>query len=135
MALHPNVARATRAEEVRERGTFEPEDMAVLEDYLDENVVWHGRDNWPDTVGRDNVIGQMKGFKAATGGTLKLHMGDIYADAKHAVVICRLTAERNGKSMDVTEVNLFHFNDAGKVTEFWGIALDGGVAQDAFWSA
>ena len=134
MAEHPNVARVRRAEEVRDRGTFEPEDIAILEDYLDENVVWHGRGAWAqDIVGRDNVIEMMKGFKAATGGTLKLTIGDIYADERHAVVMCRLQAQRNGKTLDVMEVNLFHLNDQVRVTEFWGIPADGD-AIDSFWA-
>jgi hypothetical protein len=50
------------------------------------------------------------------------------------VVLSRLTGARDGRTLDVNEINLFHYNEAGKVTEFWGLALDGGAAQDAFWA-
>lgn len=138
MAPHPNAVRLRRAEDVRQAGTFKPEDIAVLEDFLHEDIVWHGFGDsvWAEGArGRDQVIGLFKMFKQFTGGTMRMSVKEVFADDVHGVVLVDITAERDGKSMLLREVNLFHFDEDGKATEFWGIPVMGDPAiMDEFWS-
>jgi quercetin dioxygenase-like cupin family protein len=103
-----------------------------------DDVVWHsgGKTEWnKDPEGFDAVIKRYKGFKAATGGTLKLEILEAFADDTHAISLVRLTAERPGhpdKHMDVKECLVFHLTPEGKAYEFWGIPHDA-EERDAFW--
>jgi quercetin dioxygenase-like cupin family protein len=135
---HPKLDRFQTAERARARATFSEEDLALLNNFFLPEVVWHsgGKTEWnvsPD--GFDQVIKRYKGFKAATGGTLKLEIREAFADDTHAVSLVRLTADRPGhpdKHMDVKECLVFHLNPEGKAYEFWGIPEDS-EERDAFW--
>jgi quercetin dioxygenase-like cupin family protein len=135
---HPKLERFQNAERARARATFVPEDVALLNNFFMDDVVWHsgGRTEWAkDPEGFDAVITRYKGFKAATGGTLKLEILEAFADDTHAISLVRLTAERPGhpdKHMDVKECLVFHLTPEGKAYEFWGIPHDADE-RDAFW--
>jgi quercetin dioxygenase-like cupin family protein len=135
---HPNRARFVEAETARSRAEFTPEDLELLHRFFLDEVTWHsgGRTEWAkDPVGFDGVIKRYKGFRAATGGTLKLTIREAFADDDHAISFVRLTAERPGhpdKHMDVRECLVFHLDDEGRAYEFWGIPHDA-EERDAFW--
>jgi quercetin dioxygenase-like cupin family protein len=135
---HPKLERFQNAERARARATFVPEDVALLNNFFMDEVVWHsgGKTEWNvDPESFDAVIKRYKGFKAATGGTLKLEILEAFADDTHAVSLVRLTAERPGhpdKHMDVKECLVFHLTPEGKAYEFWGIPHDADE-RDAFW--
>jgi hypothetical protein len=123
------------AEDVRARQSFEPEDMAVLERFLDKGVIWHGagRSQFKDGARpRENVIALYKLFKQFSNGTFAMHYSGMYTGDDHAVSFVKLTAEIGPKHMDFDEVNLFHLNPDGSTYEFWGIAQDQ-EAVDRFW--
>jgi quercetin dioxygenase-like cupin family protein len=135
---HPKLERFQNAERARARATFSDEDLALLNNFFLPEVVWHsgGKTEWNvSPEGFDAVIKRYKGFKAATGGTIELHIREAYADDTHAVSLVRLTADRPNhpdKHMDVKECLVFHLTPEGKAYEFWGIPEDS-EERDAFW--
>jgi hypothetical protein len=134
---HPHLALFEIAEDVRNRQSFEPADMAVLHRFLDENVTWHGAGNSQFKDGahpRENVIALYKLFKQYSNGTFAMHYSGMYAGDDHAVSFVKLTADIGPKHMDFDEVNLFHLHPDGSTWEFWGIAEDQD-AVDAFWAS
>jgi quercetin dioxygenase-like cupin family protein/ketosteroid isomerase-like protein len=134
---HPVLAAFLGAQLARQRGEFDPADVAALEGFFQPDVTWHmgGRTGWAqDKKGLDQVVATFKALKQATGGTFAVEIHELFVDDAHAVGRSHLTADRPehpDKHMDVEEVSLFHLR-SGKVTEFWGIPLDE-AERDAFW--
>jgi NAD(P)-dependent dehydrogenase (short-subunit alcohol dehydrogenase family) len=132
---HPNLARFRAAEEARARNVFDEADLGCIREYLREDVHW--RSPWgAGPSSRDEVVQQFGAFKAATGGSMNLALGDVFADDSHALSLVRLTADRPDrpdKHMDVKEANVFHLDDEGRAYEFWGVADDQG-ALNSFWT-
>ena len=131
---HPNVSVFRAAEEARARNEFGPDDLAIIDRFLDPDVHWisawgKGPEN------RDQVVAQFEQFKQATGGSMSLTLNEVFADGTHALSMVRLQADRPdnpSKHMDVREANVFHLNENGQAYEFWGVADD--QAQiNAFW--
>ena len=134
-APHPHQELFEIAEDVRNRQTFEPEDMAILERFLDKDVIWHGagRSQFKDGARpRENVIALYKLFKQFSNGTFAMTYSGMYTGDDHAVSFVKLTADIGPKHMDFDEVNLFHLKPDGSTYEFWGIAEDQ-EAVDRFW--
>lgn len=132
---HPHQELFEVAEDVRNRQTFEPEDMAILERFLDKEVIWHGagRSQFKDGARpRENVIALYKLFKQFSNGTFAMTYSGMYTGDDHAVSFVKLTADIGPKHMDFDEVNLFHLRPDGHTYEFWGIAEDQ-EAVDQFW--
>lgn len=134
-APHPHQELFEIAEDVRNRQTFEPDDMAILERFLDKDVIWHGagRSQFKDGARpRENVIALYKLFKQFSNGTFAMTYSGVYTGDDHAVSFVKLTADIGPKHMDFDEVNLFHLRPDGSTYEFWGIAEDQ-EAVDRFW--
>lgn len=137
---HRNLAVFRAAEEARQRSTFGPEDTAIIERFLADEVLWHfgGDSDWAEQAqpsSRDEVIAQFNMFSEATGGTLFFDIHEVFADDTHAASFVELTADRPDrpdKHMDVKEVNIFHLDSDGRAYEFWGIPTDE-AERDAFW--
>lgn len=137
---HRNLAPFRAAEEARQRSTFGPEDTAIIERFLADQVLWHfgGDSEWAEQAqpsSRDEVIAQFNMFSQATGGTLFFDIHEVFADDTHAASFVELTADRPDrpdKHMDVKEVNIFHLDTDGRAYEFWGIPTDE-AERDAFW--
>jgi ketosteroid isomerase-like protein len=136
---HRNLPLFRTAEETRQRNTFEPEDMANLEQFLREDVVWHGAGDsqWADGArGRAQVIGLFQMFKQATGGSMRIELTHVFADDRHGVSLVEISADRPdrpGRHMLLKEVNLFHLDAEGKALEFWGVPNDPAI-MDGFWA-
>ncbi len=132
---HPNLVVFRDAEQARARNVFGPEDTARIERFLDEDVHW--KNPWGEgPATREAVFAQFATFNEATGGTLQMHLGEVFADDTHAVSLVRLEADRPdrpGKHMDVREANVFHLNGDGRAYEFWGVAEDQSAINE-FWS-
>jgi NAD(P)-dependent dehydrogenase (short-subunit alcohol dehydrogenase family) len=132
---HANVATFRAAEEARSRNTFGPEDLGHITRFLRDDVHWISP--WgkgPES--RDEVVAQFGTFNEATGGTFQLTINEVFADAKHAVSLVRLEADRPDKPdrhMDVKEANVFHLDENGQAYEFWGVAEDQSEIT-TFWS-
>jgi ketosteroid isomerase-like protein len=136
---HRNLPLFRLAEETRERNTFEPEDVANLERFLSPDVVWHGAGDsqWADGArGRERVIGLFQMFKQATGGSMRIELGHVFADDRHGVSLVAISADRPdkpGRHMELKEVNLFHLDADGRASEFWGVPNDPAI-MDGFWA-
>jgi uncharacterized protein len=131
MAEHPNVARAREA-----FATFNRGDLEGYRRYFTEDVVWHVGGNHPlsgDYRGRDAIFEYFAQVRELTGGTLRSETQDLLADDAHVGVFAHVTAERQGRRMDVVLAQAFRVNPEGYFTEYWALA-DDQDAVDAFWS-
>ena len=121
MAEHPNVTRITDA-----YAAFAKGDLAVLEDFFAENVLWHegGRNQITgDYRGREAVFGLFGKLMEITEGSFRVDLHTVLADDEHGVALVVLTASRGGRSVEVNEAHVFHMRD-GKVVEFWNASTD-----------
>lgn len=130
MTEHPNA-------ELLRRGyqAFASGDMAALDALFADDVVWHvsGRSSMAgDYKGKEQVFGQFGQLMERTGGTFKLDTHDIVAGDGHGVALSAATASREGRSLNVRNVDIFHVKD-GRVTEMWSTSLDP-YETDEFWA-
>ena len=128
---HPNAQRIRDADAAFSRG-----DVAYLrEAYFAPDITWH----FP---GRNALAGQYEGPDAVmaffgrsmqlTQGSLHLEVEDVVANDARAIAIVRVTAAREGRTLDDRSLQLFEFRD-GKVAEVWTYPGDV-YAQDAFYA-
>src|SRR6266536_2032218 len=106
---HPNEDLVRRGYEA-----FATGDMATLNEFFADDVVWHA-------PGRTELA-----------GTFKLEIHALLADDEHAVALLGVSAEREGKTLKDNTVQVWHIKD-GKVTESWLHPGDA-YASDEFWS-
>jgi ketosteroid isomerase-like protein len=126
---HPNEDLVRRGYEA-----FAAQDMATLDQLFADDIVWHvpGRSQLAGTFrGKQEVFGTFQKVGELTSGTFELDIHAVLADDDHAVVLTRVTGQREGRKLDDTAVQVFHIKD-GKVTEQW---LHPGdlYANDDFW--
>jgi ketosteroid isomerase-like protein len=127
---HPN-------EELVRRGydAFASGDMAVIDELMAEDIVWHFPGNSQvsgDFKGKAAVMSWLAKQAELSGGTLRVEPHDILANDEHGVALVRVTAQRGGKSLDDQSDQVFHIS-GGKVTESWINPTDQ-TATDDFWS-
>ena len=114
---------------------FRQQDMATMQRLITDDTVWH-------TGGRSQVSGTFKGTDAIfanlgkinelSGGTFKLEDEDFTESADHSVALSRITARRDGRSIDAKFVEVIRWED-GHVAERWGL-VDDPYALDEFYS-
>ena len=51
---------------------------------------------------------------------------------EHVIGVSRISAKRGDRTLDMSEVEVFHMTPEGKIVDFWGIAEDEDVLA-AFW--
>ena len=132
MDEHPNVEVARRGYEAFGRG-----DMDALNELLSDDIVWHVGGTNPlsgDYKGKEQVFGLFGRFAQETGGTLSIEIHDILANDEHLVVLARVTARRNDKTLDQNASYVHHVNEQHQTTEFWALFEDS-AAVDDFWSS
>ncbi len=130
MADHPNVDVFKRAYAAFSAGDFE-----ALAQVFDEDVVWHNPGRNPlsgDYKGRDAAFASFAKEFELSGGTYRPEIHDVLANDDHTVAVMHVTAEREGKKLDMNAVLVFHIKD-GKIVEGWDIWADQTVL-DEFWS-
>ena len=130
MTEHPTVELTRRGYDAFARG-----DLAALSGLIADEVTWHVTGAGPLSGtyrGRDEVFSFFGRLAEETGGTFRLDVHDVLANDEHAIALCRLSASRGGKSIEVLVANVSHVRD-GKVTEFWGATTDPQASID-FWS-
>ena len=130
MTEHPNV-------ELLRRGyqAFGSGDLAALDALFADDVVWHVSDRSAmagDFKGKEQVFAQFGQLMERTGGTFKLDIHDIVAGDGHGVALSTATGSREGRSLNVRGVDIFHVAD-GRVTEMWSTSLDP-YENDEFWA-
>jgi ketosteroid isomerase-like protein len=113
---------------------FAAGDIAVMNETIDENVVWHDRSGGPlagDYVGRDATYAYFAKLTQELGGTMKIELHDVLANDDHVTALCNVTATRNGRTVSDQAVQVFHVRD-GKVIEAFGATTDPQQSID-FW--
>ena len=128
---HPNAALVRRGYEA-----FNTADLETLTELFAESASWHTPGRGPlagDRVGRDAVFAQFGQYGGQTGGTFRATLQQVLtSDDGRVVGIHRNTAERNGKTLDVTCCIVFEIED-GRVVDgrehFYDL-----YAWDEFWS-
>ncbi|MEX2394357.1 MAG: nuclear transport factor 2 family protein [Actinomycetota bacterium] len=130
MSEHPNAAIARESYEAFARG-----DLQTVGQNITDDVVWHVGGRSPvagDYKGQDEVFGLFGRLFELSEGTLKLDVHDILADDDHAVALVTMSADRNGKHLDMRSVHVMNIQE-GRTREFWAFDEDQ-AADDAFWS-
>lgn len=122
----------TKAERLRtamqavSRGDFK----SFGETLLSDDVVWH----WPgrssvagEYRGRDAALELLQGFHRLTQGRLDVQPLDILDGRDYLMSFTHVTAEQEGKKLDVIMADAMRFGPDGRVVEFWTLSND----QDA----
>ncbi len=115
---------------------YDNHDREAMQESLAEDAVWHvgGTHRLSgDYRGRDAILGYFDTVRSETGNTMRLEPLEVLANERHGAAFLRVTAEREGRSMDVVVTDAFRFDDDGRILEFWAHANDQ-AAIDAFWS-
>ena len=114
---------------------FTAGDMEALAELFAEDVVWHTPGRNPlsgDYQGRDVTFASFAREFDLSGGTYAVELHDVLADDDHTVALLRGTAQRDGKTLDMNYVLVFHIG-GGRITEAWELWTDQ-EALDEFWS-
>ncbi|MCH8142663.1 MAG: nuclear transport factor 2 family protein [Proteobacteria bacterium] len=130
MSEHSNIEIVRKGFEAFANG-----DMATLTDLFAEDAVWHFPGNnriSGEHRGRDMVLTFLVQTGELTGGTFRAELQNVLANDELVVVIHRQTASREGKELDMLEVNTFQFSN-GKITEVRSF-LEDQQAHDEFFS-
>jgi ketosteroid isomerase-like protein len=131
MADNANLIRAREAMETFTRG-----DVEAYKDYFADDVLWHVSGNHPlsgSYRGKEALFEYFNKVHELTQGSLRVQPETILADDSHLGIFARVTAQRDGKSLDVTMAQAFTVDANGKWTEYWALA-DDQAAVDALWS-
>jgi ketosteroid isomerase-like protein len=130
MPEHPNAKLILRCYEA-----FASDDAGALGEVLDAAVVWHEPGQSPlggDHAGQNGVRDLLENFGTLSGGTFKLDLVDILANANRAVALHEMTARRGDRQLDMASAVEFEIHQ-GKVTEVT-VYHDDTYHFDAFWA-
>ena len=120
MTEHPNAVAARRSYAASNSG-----DLDVIREYFTDDAVLHlagnnamsgayrGRDAVMDAIARD-----------IQGWGPHAEVETILGSDNHVIVFCKVTSERDGKTLDVVLAQAIKFNAEGKVTEAWFLPND-----------
>ena len=126
---HENVDLLNRGYDAFEKG-----DLDTLRQLFTDDIVFHvpGRSQVAgDYRGQDEVFGFFGRLVELTGGSFKIERHHVLADDTHGSVLSTSTAQRDGKSLSVKTVDVFHFQ-GDRVSEVWTFA-DDLYAEDEFF--
>ena len=115
MAEHPNGAMARSVIEAYIAG--DPDSATAM---LADDVVWHYIGSDEPLRGKAEVAERGPACFAAEV-TAKLH--DVLANDDHVVVMLKVHAERQGRTLDYDIVEVYHVQD-GKIVERWALSQD-----------
>jgi ketosteroid isomerase-like protein len=126
LAEHPDVQRFLQALELRHGVTLDARDEALLNELLAADVLWHGAavTGSDEARGAAQVIALWKAPARPDGARIEVH--DVFADGLHT--IAKLEWSVAG-TQAVSQAQVFHLNDDGKVTELWSLPTDSEVAE------
>lgn len=120
----------TRAMAAVSRGAVEEFGQILLAD----DVVWH----WPgrssvagEYRGRDAAMGLIRGFGELTQGRLRVEPVEILEGRDFLMSFTHVTAEQEGRRLDVMMADAMRFGPDGRVVEYWTLSNDQ-AAVDAF---
>jgi ketosteroid isomerase-like protein len=117
MSDHPNAILIRKAYEA-----FGAGDMNVVREILSDHIVWHTPGNnllSGDYRGADEIFRLLATVGQETKGSFSHDIHDLLANDDHVTVLVTQRAERKGRRLAQTAVQVWHVED-GKATEFWG---------------
>jgi uncharacterized protein len=127
---HPNVAAYRRM-----IAGFNANDLDAVARLVDEAIVYTIPGRSPiacETRGLAQHLAALRLVRERSGGTLKLEPRAIAADGDYLVVWGRLTAQREGRTLDCEHCVMYRF-ESGKIVEGRTVPVDL-YAFDEFWS-
>ena len=110
-------------------------DTDALAEVFTEDTIWHWPGHSPiagDCADRDTLFARLEQIGELSGGTFQLEDHDFLGNDDHSVALTRMTASREGKTLDMTLTGVCHWRD-GKIVERW-MMVDDQHAYDEFWS-
>ncbi len=94
---------------------------------LSDEIVWH----WPgrssvagDYRGREDALELLRGFHRLTQNRLHVEPLDILEGREYLMSFTHVTAEREGRQLDVVMADAMRFGPDGRVEEFWTLSND-----------
>lgn len=115
---------------------YSGDDREAMAESLAENAVWHvgGTHRLSgDYRGRDEILGYFDTVRHETRDTMRLEPLEVLANERHGAAFLRVTAERQGRRLEVVVADAFLFDADARIEEFWAHATDQ-TAIDEFWS-
>jgi hypothetical protein len=115
---------------------YDEQDREAMAESLAEDAVWHvgGTHRLSgDYRGREAILGYFDSVRGETSDTMRLEPLEVLANERHGAAFLRVTAERQGRRLDVVVSDAFRFDPDGRILEFWAHANDQ-AAIDDFWS-
>lgn len=109
-------------------------DIDAYLDLLSEDVVFHipGRSRIAGEYrGKDEVRRHFQEIRTLSGGTFRTEIHEVLAGEEHVVGLVRGQAERDGATVDLPRVHVWHVKN-GKLGELWVHPADQ-YAFDAYW--
>jgi uncharacterized protein len=101
---------------------------------LSDDVVWH----WPgrssvagEYRGRDAAVELIRGFSKLTQNRLRVEPVDILEGRDYLMSFTHVTADQDGRKLDVMMADAMRFGPDGRVAEYWTLSNDQ-TAVDAF---
>ena len=131
MSEHPNATRLREVAAKLQGGDLE----AFLDAYAEDGIYRVAGDNIVSGTfqGHDAIRDFFVHLMTVTEGSMRLTVGDVLADDRHAVMFWDLSVERQGKSLDASGAMAFRINPDGKYSESWFLYNDQ-RAYEAFYS-
>ncbi len=132
MSEHPNAVALRHV-----YAAFAAGDLPTVLSAFAPDAVMHARGDGPmagDHKGHEAITALLVGGFELTGGTQRIGVREVYADAEHGVVVVQETATRaaDGARLEVAETHLVRFGPDGTVTDFWDIPADPKAHDDFF---
>ena len=129
MTEHPNAGRIRRLYELGSSG-----DTEWAADALADDIVWREPGRGPNTVhrGKEEVLAF---FRRVIPGleSFNIEVHDVLATDAHAVALVRYDHRGAGRAFTQLGAEVYHFDDAGKISAFWAL-IDDTAAFDEFFA-
>lgn len=108
-------------------------DIPTMFSHFTDDVVVHmgGRSKLSGEYRGIEKLQEMFGAFMQAAGEYSFENLSYLADDKHGVIVQRGTMKRDGESLTVEEVFVFHFRE-GKLSEFWYLPLDQSAVDQWF---
>ena len=94
---------------------------------LSDDVLWH----WPgrssvagDYRGREAALELLRGFNRLTQNRLRVEPMDILEGREYLMSFTHVTAEQEGRRLDVMMADAMRFGADGRVEEYWTLSND-----------
>ena len=127
---HPNADLLHRA-----YAAFAIGDIPTVLGVVANDITWHVPGRSPlsgDYKGHDGVLDFFGKCIDLSGGTLRISVEEVLAEGERAVVLCTVSAQRNGQSWSAPEVHVWRIAH-GKAVEFHEFQGDQ-QTEDEFWT-